>query len=113
LSALRRFWDAVGELPRLPHLSLEEHGVIAEAVVSLQTYLGAVNLLDARTTSNSKRGFEPIVSAAKQSLSVPLHDICLSTPSSRNNSIGDSGSSASDHSPKRRSLFSSITKRRF
>jgi chromosome segregation ATPase len=121
LSALRRFWDAVGVLPTLSNLSLEEHGVILDAVVALQTYLGAINLLDSRLASQHRSALQrnaptPKFNAAQQGFGVFSRnvEIGFSTPSNKMDQTSrvGSGSIASDLSPKRRSLFCSITKRR-
>jgi hypothetical protein len=103
MSALRRFWNSVGDLPSLPNLLPEEHGVISEAVAALHAYLSAINLLDARRPSQPQ----------PQS----IIDISVSTPSSKSHGWAiletqSGGKRTSAHSPQRRSLFRSIVQRR-
>jgi DNA repair exonuclease SbcCD ATPase subunit len=112
-AALRQFWDAVGDLPRLSNLSLEEHGIILEAVVVLQTYLANVNLLDGRGSLRRNPAFVTAFPNTNFGLS-GLVDMSFSTPSSKYREIpsSESGSHASDGSPQRRNLFRSIVQRR-
>jgi chromosome segregation ATPase len=116
LSALHRFWDAVGVLPSLSNLSLDEHGVIFEAVVAMQSYLGAVNLLSVQAAPQPQSLLMRKSSSAKHDDSHDRSDFGISTPSNKNRAKfvgeGSSASTTSEISPQRRSLFRSIIQRR-
>jgi len=114
LAALHRFWNAVGVLPSLPNLSLDEHGVILEAVVALQSYLGAVDLLAVRAAPQPQSPLMRMSSAAKHDHSLDRSNIGFSTPSSQTPAklSGEGSAITSEHAPQRRSLFRSIIQRR-
>jgi hypothetical protein len=94
-------------------LTLEEHGIILEAVVVLQTYLAAVNLLDSRGSLQRNPALMTAFPITNLGLS-GLVDMSFSTPSGKYREMPSSlsGSHASDESPQRRGLFRSIIQRR-